>query len=237
MIRDAAITRPVCGASTPLPSDLRTPTFPCRFCNANLETAAITGDSLRSADAVVGHIQSLAASPRAGAKAPQFIDGNTGFHPDSCKRCGKAVSVPLDLHIHSVRCDACGSTQPVAAYLSDWKRLDLEMARQAGNESLRRLQREGIRCGKCGGTNAVPDDGRVQVECQFCHAAILLSEFVDETALARNRLKHGVFQVRDDLYRQHRVQQRRQTRLVVGGVIAAFLLVGAALGAASLLAP
>ena len=73
------------------------------------------------------------------------------------------------------------------------------MARQvAGNEAWRRLLADGVACGRCGGVNAVPDDGSVQLACSFCGAAVLLSDHVDAGAVARHRLKHGVFAMRDE---------------------------------------
>lgn len=43
MAREHGVTCSRCGASTPLPDDLRTPTFSCAFCHGELQAAAYAG--------------------------------------------------------------------------------------------------------------------------------------------------------------------------------------------------
>lgn len=228
MASDRGVTCPHCGASTPLPDDLRTPTFPCAFCKTVLETARFAGQAAVSADAVVGYMSEAIASKRMPdadsiASAPRFEEENQASRPAACLACGAQVQVPLNLRVHHLTCGACGRTQPVNGYISDQERFELDMARQvAGNEALKRLQAEGLSCTKCGGKNPIPADGSVQLPCKFCGATILLSDHVDEGAVARQRLKHGVFAMKDELMRQQEARDRR----VRYGVIALFVVLG-----------
>lgn len=228
-----------CGASTPLPEDLRAPTFHCAFCAAEIVTASVAGREAVSADALIGHIEQVMAKPPADLvasvhAAPKFEGGNAGTRASQCQRCGASVEVPLDLTVHHFACGACGANQPVNAYISDRERFELDMARQvAGNEALKRLKAEGVACGKCAGRNPVPDDGRVQIVCQFCRATILLGEHADPSAVARNRLKHAVYGIRDEAIRAQERQQRVVRNVVLAivgvaivGALVAFMVFG-----------
>ncbi|MCC7540069.1 MAG: hypothetical protein IT379_27875 [Deltaproteobacteria bacterium] len=224
MAGNRGVTCPRCGASTPLPDDLRVPSFACAFCHATLETAAFAGRAAVSADALIGHMQAAVADPArvmdAARSAPRFEGGSAESRPSACKHCGAAVAVPLDLHVRELTCAACGRTQPVSAHVSDEERFALDMARQvAGNEALKRLKAEGVPCTKCGARNPVPDDGSVQLVCRFCGAAVLLSDHVDASAVARQRLKHGVYEMRDALMAKQARRQRTTTIVVVAIVV------------------
>lgn len=216
-----------CGASTPLPDDLRVPTFACRFCHAVLETRRFAGSAASSADALLGHMQAAIAQPPADVlasidAAPRFQGGGGNTRAERCKECGADVAVPLDVEVHTFSCGGCGREQRVDRYVSDRERFELDMQRQvAGNEALKRLEAEGVPCGRCGGHNQVPADGSVQFVCRYCGSAILLSEHVDATAVARQRLAKGVFAMRDDLIRQ----QEERDRKVKGVVLAVVALV------------
>lgn len=217
-----------CGATTPLPDDLRIPTFGCAFCKATLDTASYAGRAAVSADALVGHMQVAIASPmplsEKIANAPRFEGGSRATRGEPCKRCGQALAVPLDVEIHQVTCAACGVTQNIREYISDQERFELDMQRQvAGNEALKRLQAEGAPCTQCGGKNPVPTDGSVQFVCTFCGATVLLSEHVDATAVARQRLKHGVFAMKDELIAKQK-QRDRMVQLGIGGFVIFALL-------------
>jgi hypothetical protein len=229
---ERGVTCPRCGGSTPLPTDLRVPTFRCTFCGVELATATYAGRAAVSADALIGHVSAAVAQPAgaaAAASAPRFEGGDRSTRAASCRRCGGGVEVPLDLRVHELTCESCGQTQPVRDYISDKERFALDMARQvAGNQALLRLQAEGVPCGRCGGKNAVPDDGSVQVQCRFCSAPILLSDHVDDTAIARQRLKHGMYELRDELRRSQERRQRHTTRVIlvlVGLIVVGVLLV------------
>jgi len=235
MASERGVTCHQCGASTPLPDDLRVPTFQCAFCKTVLQTASYAGHSAVSADALLGHLQAAVASPAtamdAARSAPRFEGGDTSSRPAACLRCGAEVQVPLALHVHQLTCGACHAVQPVTDYLSDKVRLELDMARQvAGNEALKRLQAEGVPCTKCGGRNPVPEDGSIQLVCKFCSATILLSDHVDASAVARQRLKHGVFGLRDELMRKQKEQDRIRNVLIPAGIVISILIL-AALGA------
>lgn len=217
-----------CGASTPLPDDLRVPTFTCAYCQATLQTASYAGASAVSADALVGHMQRAMASPETAVAsmkdAPRFAGGDTNTRTMACRRCGGALAVSLDVEVPTVTCPACHDTAPVRVYIPDQERFELDMARQvAGNEAYKRLLAEGVKCGRCGGHNRVADDGSVQQVCTFCGAAILLAEHVDASAIARHRLKHGVFALRDAAIAAQAAQQQKVNRVV--GVVVAVVVV------------
>ncbi|HVJ88428.1 MAG TPA: hypothetical protein VM580_01415, partial [Labilithrix sp.] len=152
--------------------------------------------------------------------APRFHGGSPLSRPAECRHCRAPVAVPLDLQIHELTCKGCGRTQRVNQYISDGERFALDMQRQvAGTEAVARLRAAGVSCGNCGGKNPVPDDGSVQLTCNFCRATILLSDYVDASAIARSRLKHGVFAVRDEALRKHSERDKLVTKIVVGGVV------------------
>jgi predicted RNA-binding Zn-ribbon protein involved in translation (DUF1610 family) len=204
VLREAAMGRGVscskCGASTPLPEDLRTSTFKCAYCGETLVTAAYAGASAVSADAMRGYLLDVVKEGRApetpGAH-PRFEQHNTETRRATCKHCGGAIEVPLDLHAKSFECPTCKRTESVRTYVPDAERLMGEIAHvMKDNQALAKLRAEGAACPKCGGTNAVPDDGSVQFVCKFCGGAILLSELVSADAVARARLKHGLADVR-----------------------------------------
>lgn len=213
-----------CGASTPLPDDLRTPTFQCAFCKATLSTAHYAGVSAVSADALHAHMRQHIAQPPADViaairSAPKFEGQSTETRAMPCKRCGGSVGVPLDLTVRQLTCGGCGATQWVNEYISDGERFAMDMQRQvAGNDALEALKANGVPCTKCGGINPFPPDGQIQTVCKFCGAVVLLSEHVDATAVARARLKENVFGLRDELMRE---QQRRDrlTSIVIGVVV------------------
>ncbi len=223
------VTCTFCGASTPLPDDLRVPAFACAFCKATLRTADYAGSAAVSADGLIGYLQESFANPETAIEraqhAPRFEGGDTNTRPAPCLRCGETLAVPLDLQVSTVTCPGCKSPQPVSGYISDRERFELDMARQAaGNQAYKRLLAEGVRCGRCGGTNPVPDDGSVQLVCSFCGAAVLLAEHVDPSAIARHRLKHGVFALRDEALRMNAAHTQRTNRVV--GVVVALLVAG-----------
>ncbi len=215
-----------CGASTPLPDDLTLPSFTCGFCHAVLETAAYAGQAAVSADALLGYVgtalESGVATPES---APQFQGGSASTRAAPCRRCGAPIEVPLDVSVRELSCAGCGQRQRVSDYVSDEERFALDMQRQvAGNEAFARLKAEGVPCGACGAKSPVPDDGSVQLVCAYCGATILLSDHVDETAVARARLKHGVFAMREEAMRKQ-AERSRRVNLVVG-VVVALVVVG-----------
>lgn len=214
-----------------MPDDLRTPTFACAFCRAELRTADYAGAAAVSADALLGHVRAAVALPsaeqaiEADRSAPRFQETNRATRAARCLRCAGPVEVPLDLYQNQLTCPGCHAVQPVSAYVSDKERLELDMARQAaGNEAWRRLLAEGVACGRCGGVNAVLDDGSVQLTCSFCGAAVLLSDHVDAGAVARHRLKHGVFAMRDEALRANAAHTRKVNTVVA--VVVALLFAG-----------
>jgi hypothetical protein len=221
---------PQCGGSTPLPEDLRTQTFHCSFCRLPLRTAEFAGRAAVSADALVGHIRTAVAAPGnamdAALAAPRFQGGDTSFRAADCRHCGAPVSVPMDLQIGELHCAGCKRTQRVDDYIPNAERFRFDMERQvAGNAALKKLQAEGLACTSCGGKNEVPNDGSVQLLCKFCNTTLMLSAYVDPSALARQRLKQGVDQMRDDVMRQHETKQKH-TLLVVLALVAIAVVIG-----------
>ncbi len=218
MSHDRGVTCSACGASTPLPEDLTTPTFSCAFCRATLETARYAGKQAVTADVLTAHLEGVRANPqqamqdmRDGVRAPVFEDENQATRAAACTGCGAQIAVPLNLRVHQVRCAACGVTHQVSKYISDAERLSLDMERQQrGNEALKALGAAGIACTKCGGKNEVPTDGTVQITCRFCSATILLSDHVDAGAIARSRLKNAVFGMRDEMMAEQLQTQRNR---------------------------
>ncbi len=223
---------PRCGASTPLPDDLRVPSFACAFCHGMLETAQFAGVGAVSADALLGHMEKMIANPSADLAesiraAPRLRGGSTESRPDRCKHCGAEVAVPLDVEIGTFVCGGCGRTEQVDRYIPDAERFELDMQRQvAGNQELARIKAEGAPCGNCGALNAVPSDGSIQFVCTSCGAAILLSAHVDASAIARDRLAKGVFAMRDEMIREQEARDRKVRRIVgvVIGVVLVFVL-------------
>lgn len=213
-----------CGSGVPLPDDLRTPTFTCPFCRAELSTAHYAGEVAVSADQLRGYMGDVLAGEKPlGAPAPRFVDTNTAMHADVCKRCGSAVQVPLALEVHLFTCAGCGVEQRVVDYVSDEVRLDLDMERQQkGNQALRDLRAEGLACRSCGGHNAVPDDGSLQLVCRFCGQPILLTEYVDEGALSRARMRHAVEEMKEQM-RAREDEELRTNRLI--GIVVAVIAV------------
>ncbi|MBN8609598.1 MAG: hypothetical protein J0L92_03385 [Deltaproteobacteria bacterium] len=229
MSHDRGVTCSACGASTPLPDDLRVATFTCAFCRATLETARYAGKQAVTADVLTAHLEGVVANPQQamqdmkdGVRAPVFEDENQATRAAACTRCGGRLAVPLNLRIHQVTCGACGATHPVAQYVSDAERLALDMERQQrGNEALRNLAQSGVACTKCGGRNEVPTDGTVQIVCRFCSQTILLSDHVDAGAIARARLKNAVFGMKDELRaREERSQRNWRIGIAVFVVLA-----------------
>ena len=234
MASNRGVTCPECGGSTPLPDDLTAPSFACVFCHATLETAAFAGEAAVSADALMEHVRGIAANPEGWqariAEAPRFHGGSKESRPSRCLHCGADVAVPLKLEVHVLTCQSCGKEQPVDRHISDRERLEIDMARQvAGNEAYKRLLAEGLACPKCGAHNVGFGEGVVQIVCTYCSAAILLSDFVDETAIARHRLKQGMYATRDALRRAEE-ERLRTTRIVVAVVVVVGLVVAAVAG-------
>jgi hypothetical protein len=226
-----------CGASTPLPDDLRIPTFSCAFCHAQLQTVAYVGETAQAADEMRAFFQRVVHSPDAIGTAPRLPTANRDeTRPGKCRRCGGAIAISLDLRVHQVTCGACGHVDPINAHVSDAERLQLDMARQiAGNQSLKQLRAEGVACDRCGGTNPVPDDGSVQIICRQCGQPILLADHVDKDALARSRLKHAAMELRAGIQERQQNAQKKESRIVAIVLLAVFGCVGVGIAISLLL--
>jgi hypothetical protein len=215
-----------CGASTPLPDDLRVPTFQCAFCNAQLQTVAYVGETAQAADEMRAFFQRAVQTPNDLGVAPKLPTANRGAsRPSRCRKCGGAIDVSLDMRVHQVTCGACGHADAVNAHISDGERLQLDMARQiSGNDALKRLRVEGVACGRCGGKNPVLDDGAVQIICSQCAQPILLADHVDPDALARSRLKHAALELRAGI----KAKQKNESRTVgiVLGIVFGVIAIG-----------
>lgn len=207
-----------------MPDDLRVPAFACTFCRAELHTASYAGVSAVSADALLGHVGAAmrgeSATGDVAANAPRFRGGSADSRPAACRECRAPIAVPLDLSVRELTCGGCGRRQFVNAYIPDAERFALDMQRQrAGNDALARVRAEGVACGRCGASNAVPGDGAVQFPCASCKAPILLADHVDASAIARARLVHGMRGLRDEALRQHAARNRLIMMVAIGGVV------------------
>ncbi len=215
-----------CGASTPLPDDLRVPTFHCSFCHAELQTVSYVGETAQKADEMRAFFQQVVHDPGNLGVAPRLPTANRdATRASKCRKCGGAIEVSLDMRVHQVTCPSCGQLDAVNAHVSDAERMQLDMAKQiAGNQALRDLRAKGLACGKCGGQNAVPDDGSVQVVCRHCGQPILLADHVDADALARSRLRHAALELRHGL----QDGKKRENRIVaiVLGIVFGVAIIG-----------
>ncbi len=201
------------------------PTFACQFCAAELSTEKYAGTGAVRADEMRAYLHGLLEQPGAIPEAPKLVHGDGGTREAQCAHCGATLVVPLTITVSTVRCDACGKSEPVNRYVSDGERLKLDMARQiAGNQALAELVRTGMHCPKCGAHNVIAQPVPVQVACSTCRHAILLSDFVPADAIDRARLKHSVLGLKEGI--TARQTQRARTERYV--VLAVFLVVGIA---------
>jgi hypothetical protein len=121
------------------------------------------------------------------------------------------------LRIKTFECPTCRRTEFVNAYISDGERMALDVKRQmAGNAALKQLRADGVPCHRCGAKNPVHDPTAVQIVCAYCRAAILLSDHVAADAIARARLKEGLYGMMDDLQRG---QKERDRRVLIGVLV------------------
>lgn len=213
-----------CGASTPLPEDLTQPTFRCAYCHRDLVTALYAGKAAVSADHLLAHLDRVVETGMTAREAvdaaPRFSDRNLDVRHSACVQCGAPVVVPMDLHQNVLTCGACGRVQNVDRHVSQKERLENDMRRQMeGNAALKRLIAEGAPCTNCGGMNHFPDDGTVQIVCTFCNTTLLLGQYVDASAVARRRLKEGVFAMRDELLRRQEEQQAKVRYFTVAVIV------------------
>lgn len=229
MQRERGITCTHCGGSSPVPADLRTPSFPCAFCGTILSTTAVAGHAAVSADGTIANLREAVTrpvSPEAVARMPVYRERPSHVRAAKCHHCGADVAVPLDLHEKELVCAACQRRQPITLYISDRERFELDMRRQvAANAELARARAEGVPCLSCGASCPVPDDGSIQTRCATCGAVVMLADHVDAGALARRRLMHGVHAIKNELTEQQAARDRKVKVVVALGVV--LVLVGA----------
>jgi DNA-directed RNA polymerase subunit RPC12/RpoP len=219
-----------CGASTPLPEDLRVPTFACRYCGHELSTEAVAGEGAVRVDEMRAFFNAVVESPHAIPTAPKLVHGDGGTRDAKCAHCGAAISVPLTITKKTVRCGGCGKEELISRYVSDAERLQLDMARQiAGNQALKDLIVAGLNCPKCGAHNTISEPVPVQITCASCRQVILLSGFVPPDAVDRARLKVSAYAMRDELVARHAASQRRGG--IIAGVVIGAIVVVVAIGA------
>jgi hypothetical protein len=214
MVRGVSCTR--CGASTPLPADLRVPSFRCSACSTELVTAAYVGKDIASAEQFTAYLRGLPGHPHGPQAAPpRFESTNTQVRAANCRHCAGAVAIPLALREKTFVCPTCQRTEPIAAYVSDKERFAFDMQRQmAGNQALKDLRTAGVPCHRCGANNPVLDPAAVHVVCTYCGAAILLSDHVASDAVARARLKQGLVDMRAGFEAAKKAQDRKVAILV-----------------------
>jgi hypothetical protein len=220
--KTSGVTCSHCGASTPLPADLRIATFQCTYCHGELSTAKYAGVGAVRVDEMGAYLDAvLDAGTVEGHVAPKLVHGTAGFREHPCAGCKAPLQVPLDVTINKVTCGACGRVDPVNRYVDDVERLNIDMARQqAGNDELKRLIAEGVKCRKCNAHNAVGEPIEVQQTCTSCGGVILLSDFVPADAVDRARLKAAVFGIRDRAMAKQASSGRRQAIMIIGLILA-----------------
>ena len=202
-----------CGASTPLPDDVRVPTFQCQYCRAELETVAYAGLGAVRAEAMKAALDDAARGVAPTERPQQLVHGTAGTRGMPCAHCGAALAVPLDVTVPRVTCAACGRVEPVSRYISDAERLAVDMQRQQeGNAAMAALLANGVTCERCGAPNPVPRPIPVQVSCGSCHHAILLAGHVAADAVDRARLKESVLALREATQAQAARQERTNAR-------------------------
>jgi hypothetical protein len=104
----------------------------------------------------------------------------------------------------------CKRTEPVNANVQDKERMMLDIQHQMeGNRALEQLRTAGVPCHKCGAKNPVADPAAVQVICTYCGTAILLANHVSSDAVARARLKQGLFEMRAGLATAQKNQDKK----------------------------
>ena len=217
-----------CGASTPLPDDVRVASFRCAYCGAELATAAYVGRDIASAEGMREHMRAIVADPHhlRQRPMPRFESGNAATRPSTCRFCHGPVAVPLDLRSKTFECPTCRRTDAVEAHVQGKERFFLDMQRQMeGNQALARLRAEGVACHACGARNPVVDPAAVQVVCSHCRAVILLADHVPSDAVARARLKLGIAELRAGLAERQK-RQARITAIIVVAVVAVVAVVG-----------
>lgn len=217
-----------CGASTPLPADLRVPTFECAYCHGQLETAKYAGEGAVRVDEMGAYLNTaLQTGSTEGMTAPKLVHGTAGFRELPCLACKVTLQVPLDVTINQVTCGGCGKTAPVNRYIDDVERMNIDMARQqAGNDEVKRLIAEGVSCRKCNAPNPVLEPISVQQTCTSCGGVILLSDYAPADAIDRQRLKAVVFGIRDQAMAMNAAHGRRNAIIIacVIGVVIAIVL-------------
>lgn len=224
------VTCTSCGASTPLPEDLRTPRFACEYCHDELDTVAYAGLGAVRADEMRAVLDGIARGEVPTTSPAPLVHGGDATRVLPCAHCAAPLAVPLNVTIARVTCGGCGRTEPVARYIGDAERLELDMQRQvAGNAALAALVRDGIACDRCGAPTRIPEPIPVQVVCASCDHATLLSGHVPADAVDRARLKHSALALRAALQAQTTAPSRTNTYvgLAVIVVIAAIAIVGA----------
>jgi hypothetical protein len=188
---EPGLTCPRCGARTPLPADLRTPTFPCSRCGGLFETASQAGSTAVSLDAVSAHVHGLVSGAEPLGPMPAVHMQSAATVPRPCRLCGATLHLSTSIGVKTVDCPNCKVTQPVSAYASGMERFAMDMTQQmVENSALQRVRAEGIPCPGCGARIVVPDDGSLQVVCTFCRTPALLADFAPPGAVARARFKH-----------------------------------------------
>lgn len=220
-----------CGASTPLPADLRIPTFHCAYCNAALSTTAYAGVGAVRVDEMGAFFNAVVESGSAeGHVAPKLVHGTAGMRRMPCFACTAEIEIPLDVTISRVTCTSCGRDAAVNRYISDVERLQIDMARQvSGNAELKRLIAEGVQCKRCNAQNTFGDPVPVQLECTSCRGVILISDYVASDAVDRSRLRANAYAMRDNLIAKRTASGNRNAIVIVAIIV---VVIAIALGIA-----
>lgn len=186
---EAGVTCAHCGGQTPLPEDLRVPTFTCRYCKQPLETVRYAGESVQ-----VDHQMAFADEAMDGVF--NFFS-NPGVMPIAnvmpdvvrpCRRCGQPVTMSLMFQDAAANCSHCGLSSTISDYLTEEQQSALrDEAYEKDAEALQAVRAHGVGCRTCGANNPAPPAATGQSICHHCGAVLLLSDYLPEHLVARVR--------------------------------------------------
>ena len=98
-----------CGGSTPLPADLRVPSFRCSACGGELATAHYLNQDIASAEHFSRSICTKSARIVSPRDRPRASSRRTlrDTRAANCRHCNGAIQVPLALREKTVTCPTC----------------------------------------------------------------------------------------------------------------------------------
>ena len=154
---------------------------------------------------------------RRPANAPRFRGGRRVAR-GGVPAVPRPLAIPLDLSVRELTCGGWApSTRERAA--SRRERFALDMQRQsAGNEALARVRAEGVICGRCGASNAVPGRRGGAVPCASCKAPIL-SQTTSTPARSLGRAWRTACAGCAEALLRHAARNRLVLKIALGAVV------------------